>query len=480
MVQKVATKFGKWKDALLAELLAGAQALGLHLGPARLTVAQVQKGLVKVELLRWGHVPLGEGGLEEQGRHLKEIVSQWGAENSPASLAISRELGFCRQVILPRAAKDNLAQVLTYEMDRFLPMGADRLFFDYQVLKETPAELHLLLLAVPRDLVEGWLNLMTNAGLRPLAVDLSPLAAANAFALLSRKLPASFLLLRQGAAGGLELSHFQGGALNFSRPLGLGPISELGDLLQGEIAGLAAAGSKPGALCVLGLDRATPALEAAARQAQLNLVYPADLEVEGLPPEAARQAAALPALGAALQALGKVPFPANLLPPEARAGVKLTGFSLSRVLLATLGILGLVWLASLFIHPRLAIYRIDRELAALAPEVKKVEKQLTESRALAEQLKNLRGRLDQTPGKLLIMRELSRLIPEHTWLYQMRFSQRQVELSGLSRGATGLIPTLEKSGWFTKTEFASPITTDASGNENFKIKAEIKGPGVGS
>jgi hypothetical protein len=53
-------------------------------------------------------------------------------------------------------------------------------------------------------------------------------------------------------------------------------------------------------------------------------------------------------------------------------------------------------------------------------------------------------------------------------------------MGGLSKSAADLIPLLEKSGWLTKTEFASPIVTDANKLEHFKIKAEIKDLELGS
>jgi general secretion pathway protein L len=123
---------------------------------------------------------------------------------------------------------------------------------------------------------------------------------------------------------------------------------------------------------------------------------------------------------------------------------------------------------------------VNGEVARLAPEALKVEKQLEESRALSKQLQTFRRRLDQSPNKLVILKDLTQLIPDHTWLFQMRLSQQNLEMGGMSKSAADLIPLLEKSGWLTKTEFASPIVTDASKLEHFKIKAEVKGLELGS
>jgi general secretion pathway protein L len=179
-------------------------------------------------------------------------------------------------------------------------------------------------------------------------------------------------------------------------------------------------------------------------------------------------------VGAALRGLGKVPVGINLLPPEERAAAGSTGFSLNKWLLLVLVALAVLWVGSLVVHKRVQLYQVDQELAKVTPDVRQVEKQLEEARALAKQMQNLR-RLEQTPNKLKVLKDLTQLIPEHTWLFNLRVSQQNLEMGGMSRSAADLIPLLEKSGWLTKTEFASPIVTDANKLEHFKIKAEIKG-----
>ncbi len=103
-----------------------------------------------------------------------------------------------RQVTLPRAAQENLTKVLSYELDRFLPLGADQLCFDFQVVKETETHLTLTLMAFPTALMESWLNLCEEAGLRPISVELALTAVVNAFALTEKPKSAFWLLFQTG------------------------------------------------------------------------------------------------------------------------------------------------------------------------------------------------------------------------------------------------------------------------------------------
>ena len=173
----------QWWDTLRASALTGMDGLGAYLGGEGLTLVQVKKGLSGIQVGRWSTYPFEPGKMEELGLVLPEIVSAWGLESCPVSLAVSPHLGFFRQASLPRAASENLAQVVAYELDRFLPLSADNLLYGFQVLAETETEIRLMLMAVPRDQVEACLRLLTEATLRPVAVELAPVAAAKAFAL---------------------------------------------------------------------------------------------------------------------------------------------------------------------------------------------------------------------------------------------------------------------------------------------------------
>jgi general secretion pathway protein L len=463
-------------EIISSELLAAGAGLGVYLDRHALTLAQVQKTLSGIEVKDIITLSLPEGGLEPLVFPLQEIISRWGLQNSPVSLAVSRNLGFLRPMTLPQAAGENLAQVVAYELDRFLPLPADRLYFAFQTVEETKTEIHLMLMALPREPVEACLNCLAQAGLQPVSLELAPVAAANVFARLAGRLPSSWLLLYPGEDGVLELGHIQGRTLRSWRTLPL----KTGAALRAEIEKICAQAPAPEALGYYG--EGIPGADLARLSSKLGIVLitPEHLNLKGLPAEKPLQSAGLPALGAAFRTLGRVPLGANLLPEAEQAQIKLTGFFLIRSLLVLCLSLSCLWIGSLLIHRRVALYQVNRALASLAPEARQVEGQLKESQALAGQMQNFRKRLEQSPNKLRVLKELTQLIPDNTWVFNLRLSQNLLEISGVSTSAGDLIPLLERSGWLTKTEFASPIVTDASKLEHFKIKAEVKGMELGS
>ncbi len=464
-------KLNNWWNQLSSSLLEGTYGLGIYLDASALTLVHVQKNFSGLQVQHVTSLRLEVGELMGLGPRLREIISEWGLESAPVSLAMSQEMGFFRTAALPRAAAENLSQVVAYELDRFLPLPADKLYFDFQVLQETASEIRLMLMALPREPAESFIHLLSEAGLQPISLELAPVAVANAFGVLGGKLPNSWLLLDL-KPDAFELAWVRGQTLEaFISRRGL-PARSLSKVLNAEIDLLKDESPNPQALCLYGQGGAEFDGAGLGRRHGLEMLYPNLFSIEGLPPET-EIPGALPALGAALRSLGKVPLGVNLLPSAERVAIHVGGFSLSKLLLLSFLGLCLVWGGSAIIHQRILLYQVNRQIKALSPEAMQVEKQLEESRALAKQMESLR-KVGQSPDKLKILKDLTILVPENTWLFNLRLSKQNLDISGMSRSASDLIPLLEKSGWLQKTEFASPIVTDANKLEHFKIKAEVK------
>ncbi len=96
----------------------------------------------------------------------------------PTSLVLSKTL------YLPAAARENLAQVIAFELERQSPFPADQVCYGYRILDKRTAsgKLHLRLSLLPKAIQERLLKPFAEAGLRPLtvvcphdpAIDLSP------------------------------------------------------------------------------------------------------------------------------------------------------------------------------------------------------------------------------------------------------------------------------------------------------------------
>jgi general secretion pathway protein L len=109
-----------------------------------------------------------------------------------------------------------------------------------------------------------------------------------------------------------------------------------------------------------------------------------------------------------------------------------------------------------------------KELALQGRKLKDEVAKLTE----AEQF--LVGGKRETPSATEIIYELTRVLPDDTWVDDLHIAAGEIRISGFSKSASTVIKLLEQSGIFAGPQFRSAVTQDqASGKEKFEITAKI-------
>lgn len=80
-----------------------------------------------------------------------------------------------KTMVLPQAARENLRQVLAFEMDRQTPFRADQVYYDYRIAegRATSGQLRVELAVVSRTFLDPLLDRLSQLGLRPTVVDVN-------------------------------------------------------------------------------------------------------------------------------------------------------------------------------------------------------------------------------------------------------------------------------------------------------------------
>lgn len=87
-----------------------------------------------------------------------------------------------RVVVLPRMSRGELRAALSFEAEKYIPFKWEEVHLDFVILQDLPAgRMEVLLAAARRTLLEEHLKPLQLAGIKPSAVDLEPLAIANAW-----------------------------------------------------------------------------------------------------------------------------------------------------------------------------------------------------------------------------------------------------------------------------------------------------------
>ncbi|TAN46977.1 MAG: hypothetical protein EPN21_18745 [Methylococcaceae bacterium] len=102
------------------------------------------------------------------------IAAEAEAETAERVLLLNSAPILCRSIVLPAAAKENLIPVVGFELDRYTPFKAAKLYYDAR-LTETLADgarIRCEFAAVPRDYLDALLTRLAVAGIKPDRVDL--------------------------------------------------------------------------------------------------------------------------------------------------------------------------------------------------------------------------------------------------------------------------------------------------------------------
>lgn len=78
---------------------------------------------------------------------------------------------FTRSLSVPVSAAKNLLDAVKLEAEQYIPVPADELSIDYQIIGRTPEMLDVLMSAIPRRMATIMVEAATAAGLRPVLIE---------------------------------------------------------------------------------------------------------------------------------------------------------------------------------------------------------------------------------------------------------------------------------------------------------------------
>lgn len=166
--------------------------------------------------------------------------------------------------------------------------------------------------------------------------------------------------------------------------------------------------------------------------------------------------------------------PFDLLPRSAAKSRRTT----SRRLAVALGVLaGVLLVAGAYIPlegKRRLLETTEAQLARARTQAAQVDAMKTRLEELIERNRFAVERKRIRPTVTEVLDEVTRRLPDHTWVLKFVVRDRRVILSGYSAKPSALIGLLEESQMFSGVRFSSPVTMDQRvGLERFNLTASV-------
>lgn len=81
----------------------------------------------------------------------------------------------------------------------------------------------------------------------------------------------------------------------------------------------------------------------------------------------------------------------------------------------------------------------------------------------------------RAPFLLAMLREVTRILPDGTWLTEFQLDGGKVHIQGFSKSASDVVADIDRSTMFANAQFMAPLQSAQNGNERFDLSFDLKG-----
>jgi len=174
---------------------------------------------------------------------------------------------------------------------------------------------------------------------------------------------------------------------------------------------------------------------------------------------------------------GDEQMPLNLLPEVKRERSMSQREVVPVAITVCAALLAVIALAYPVAHKWLRLQDLDAEIGRLTPAALAAQETQSEIAAALRQGGFFAEKWASMPTKIQLLHEVTRVVPDDTWLSQVQIKGDTVLIQGESEGASSLIGLMEASEFFRDVSFSSTVTKNPrTSNDRFVIQAAIETP----
>lgn len=476
--------------------------LGIQFTNESLLLVHLKRFVRQTVIDQYAFVNQPSAGAEDKpdevwAQEISRFIQENNISRDNVWVGLPRHEFLLRFITLPATAEENLHNVLRYEMGKYIPFPPEEMIFDFLVTeRDSDAKtIRLLLVATKKEVPERYLSILERCGITPQGMETSTTSLLNSILLEANGTSGRDLIgVVDIGARTFEMQWIVSGRLRYSRSVEfLSPeVSDRRGQVTKEIRdGFRAAfpgrpfpaqhredGENRNDSTIVYLtagDEDRLLLKELAKTEEISVVpfSPGSFSSPTADSSGSLPSALAAGIGLALKGIKKVPWDSNLLPRHLRKKRRRTGLYLAGFLGLAVVLLSLAWGISAVVRDRIVVHGLEKEIAALKPDVLSVQQIQQEAETIAKEIESLNALQQADFSKLAILKELSALLPPSVWLSTVRCYKNELQLTGYADSASDLIALLDGSSLFYASEFTAPITRDREGKESFKIKTKI-------
>ncbi len=152
---------------------------------------------------------------------IRETIDSGRITGKDVAASVSGHSVIVKRVNLPQMSREELEDQIQWEAEQYIPFDVNEVNLDFQILEsnEDEGQMDVLLVAAKKDLIDDYVQVISEAGLNPVAIDVAGFAIQNAFEANYEQDPAAVTALVNIGAQVVNINVLRNGIPAFTRDI---------------------------------------------------------------------------------------------------------------------------------------------------------------------------------------------------------------------------------------------------------------------
>ncbi len=167
---------------------------GLDIGPSSLKVMQIEQVGNQKKILGYGFTSfdrsvISDGVVVDAEKIAEAAAKLFNSEligditTRRVAIAIPAYRTFTRSITLPNLKPKEINEAVRLEAEQYVNVPMDKLYLDYEIIKQNAEQIDVFIVAVPKDIVDSYLKLTQILGLETVLIEPTLSSSGRLFSL---------------------------------------------------------------------------------------------------------------------------------------------------------------------------------------------------------------------------------------------------------------------------------------------------------
>lgn len=155
---------------------------------------------------------------------IREAIQAGRIKGKDVAAAVAGHSVIVKKVNLPAMTREELEDQIQWEAEQYIPFDVNEVNLDFQILdtSEGEGQMDVLLVAAKKDLIDDYCQVIAEAGLNPVAIDVAAFAVENAYEVNYEPEPQGVVAIVNIGAQVVNINVVQDGIPAFTRDITTG------------------------------------------------------------------------------------------------------------------------------------------------------------------------------------------------------------------------------------------------------------------